>query len=252
MPTTARVTAARERLLSHPLFARRFGPDDTRVFMEHHVFAVWDFMSLLKRLQIEFTTVTLPWRRPAHRGFARLINEIVLGEESDDDGSGGHASHFEVYLEAMREAGADRGPILGFLEQLDGGVEPASALASSRAPEAAASFTRHTLSLALDRAAPPVAVAAAFFHGREAIIPDMFRELLVTLEREQASTTRLRYYLERHIEIDEGSHGPLASRLLDELCASSERLAAVAEGAALSAIEARIALWDGVLSALAT
>jgi hypothetical protein len=34
--------------------------------MRHHVFAVRDFFTLLKRLQAEVTTTTLPWRALLH------------------------------------------------------------------------------------------------------------------------------------------------------------------------------------------
>lgn len=86
--------------------------------MEHHVFAVWDFMSLLKSLQILMTGADVPWVPPSNSRACRIINELVLGEESDDDGSGGNASHFELYLSAMQEAGANRFFIEGFVNGL--------------------------------------------------------------------------------------------------------------------------------------
>src|SRR5580704_18311388 len=83
-------------------------------FMEHHVFAVWDFMSLLKSLQRNLTCVELPWVPTGPTGSRRLINDIVLVEESDERGDG-FISHFELYLEGMAQAGADRAAIDAFI-----------------------------------------------------------------------------------------------------------------------------------------
>lgn len=241
--------AARRAVTEHPLLARPLDADEARRFMAHHVFAVWDFMTLLKRLQLDLTGTRLPWRPPADREAARLINEIVLGEESDEDGAGGHASHFEVYFAVMSEVGADRRPIDLFVGALERGADPLVALAESGAPRPAEAFVRHTLALALDPRTPTAAVAAAFFHGREAIVPAMFRQLLVSLDATEASASRLRWYLARHVEVDEGAHGPMAEQLLARLCVSVE-LAEAADRAAVDALAARRALWDGVLAAL--
>ena len=40
-----------EKLEEHALFSRIDSLDDLRFFMRYHVYAVWDFMSLLKKLQ---------------------------------------------------------------------------------------------------------------------------------------------------------------------------------------------------------
>ena len=80
----SRIAPARTRLLAHPLYARMASLDDVRVFMGSHVFAVWDFMSLLKRLQRDLTCVTVPWVPVGDAEVRFLINEIVCGEESED------------------------------------------------------------------------------------------------------------------------------------------------------------------------
>src|SRR5690606_33814759 len=112
-------------------------------------FAVWDFMSLTKRLQRELTCVSLPWLPPADPAAARLINEIVLGEESDDRLGQGHYSHFELYLDAMREVGASTQAIERFIELQQQGVDPATALQRAGASEAARRFVSDTLQVAL-------------------------------------------------------------------------------------------------------
>ena len=107
----SRLAPLRDSLLAHPIYDRIDTIEDLRLFMEHHVFAVWDFMSLLKALQRLVCCVDVPWTPPLDSAACRFVNEIVLGEESDEDGQGGFTSHFELYRRAMRQSGAETGPI---------------------------------------------------------------------------------------------------------------------------------------------
>ncbi len=91
----------------HPLYRELSSLERLRRFQQYHVFAVWDFMCLLKALQQQLTCPTVPWLPVGDPEVRRLINEIVLGEESDELPGGRVLSHFELYLEAMRESGAD-------------------------------------------------------------------------------------------------------------------------------------------------
>ncbi|NBW87147.1 MAG: DUF3050 domain-containing protein, partial [Planctomycetia bacterium] len=163
----------RHRLLAHPIYALVDSPDRLRRFMESHVFAVWDFQSLLKALQRQLTCTTLPWLPTPDAEARRLINEIVLDEESDELPDGGCASHFELYLDGMRDAGADTGPVDRLLESLVAGQSLHSALAGCGGPSAALDFVRR--SFAVIEAGRPHCLAAAFTYGREDVIPDMFR-----------------------------------------------------------------------------
>ena len=97
------VATTRRLLLNNGLYHRLQTMADLRQFMEHHVFAVWDFMSLLKGLQRELTCVEVPWVPTANPDTRRLINEIVLEEETDLDPQGQPTSHFELYMRAMEE-----------------------------------------------------------------------------------------------------------------------------------------------------
>jgi hypothetical protein len=96
-------------------------------------------------------------------------------------------------------------------------------------------------------------VLAAFFYGREDIIPEMFRRLLDTLYAAKHNNDRLRhfiYYIDRHIELDGDSHGPMGRELLEDLVMNSPHARERALRAACHSIKARIGLWDGTLGKL--
>jgi hypothetical protein len=232
----------KEQLATHPIFAEIDSLPVLQRFMETHVFAVWDFMSLTKRLQQELTCVHLPWLPPQDPKAARLINEIVLGEESDDRLDHGHYSHFELYLDAMREVGASTRAIERFISLQREGVGYASALQQAQASDAARMFVCHTLDVALNAQAH--SVAAAFLHGRESVIPSMFQRILDDwgITGEQAPT--FRYYLQRHIEVDSEDHGPAAEALLARLTGQDPQRQQQVYEAAIGAVQSRIALWD--------
>ena len=237
----------RDRLLRHPLYSSITSPEALRVFMEHHAFAVWDFMTLLKALQRHLTCVDVPWVPTVDRQARRLVNEIVLAEESDDDGQGGFASHFELYLEAMTQAGANTLPIQAFVEAIRAGTPMNEALDSSDAPPAARAFVRSTW--AFVESGSVAAMASAFTLGREELIPDLFRGLVASLDaREPGRLGLFRHYLDRHVELDGDDHGPMASRMLEAICGADPVRWRDSKFAALTALEARLALWDGVLA----
>lgn len=238
--------AARARLIEHPLYSELNTPERLRIFMKHHVFAVWDFFTLLKRLQAEVTTVTVPWRPAGHAEHGRFVLEIVLAEETDDDIGGGYISHFELYRRAMDEVGADTAPIDGFIAALDSGIGPMAALDDPRIPATVRQFVGHTLDVALHGA--PHEVASSFCHGRENLLPDVFTAVRAHVGDALAEAPVFKHYLDRHIALDHDEHGPLALRLLAALCAGDDLREAEAERVGTAAIEARIALWDGVLA----
>ncbi len=229
-------------LSRHPIFAEIDSLPVLRRFMETHVFAVWDFMSLTKRLQQELTCMQLPWLPPKDPAAARLINEIVLGEETDDRPTQGHYSHFELYLDAMREIGANTSQIERFIDLQNEGVHHAAALKQISAGQAASAFVAHTLHLALH--APAHSVAAAFLHGRESIIPQMFQSILDRWGIGIDQAPIFRYYLQRHIEVDAEDHGPAAEQLLARLVEGNEQRQREMYQAATAAVESRIQLWD--------
>jgi Protein of unknown function (DUF3050) len=118
----ATVAPLREVLLNHPIYREVNSLNRLRKFMQQHVFAVRDFMSLVKRLQSELTSSRLPWTPPARAQIARFANEVVLGEESDLDPDGKPTSHFDLYLQAMDDIGADSTKMRSFIAQLELGA----------------------------------------------------------------------------------------------------------------------------------
>lgn len=247
---SASLATVRSELIDHPLYSQLANADQLRVFMKYHVFAVWDFFTLLKRLQTEVTTMTLPWLPAGHAEHGRFILEIVLAEETDEDMGGGYISHYELYRRAMDEMGADTQPIDRFVAAIEAGAEPIAALDDAHIPESVRRFVGHTLKVALYGA--PHEVASSFCHGRENLLPDVFTAVRANVGDALAGAPTFKHYLDRHISLDHDEHGPLALRLLDALCAGDPGRQADAERVAIEAIEARIALWDGVLDELHT
>lgn len=233
------LSEAQNQLNHHPLFAQITNVKRLRFFMESHVFAVWDFMSLLKRLQREITCVEVPWRpSPYPDSLVRFINQIVVGEESDVDEVGQPTSHFKLYLAAMEEVGANTAPIREFLATLDAGF----------IPEHARAFTEFTLQTAQE--AELVQVASAFFYGREKLIPGMFESIVSILKAEGLNCPKLMYYLERHIHVDGEEHGPLSEQCLDILCDGRAELKEMSQQYGLMALSQRQGLWDRTLLCL--
>lgn len=220
----------------HPLFGELKSLSHLRFFMETHVFAVWDFMSLLKRLQRDLTCVEVPWVPSKYPDkIVRFINQIVVGEESDVDQAGHSVSHFHLYLKAMEEVGASTSTINEFLKTLDVNL----------IPEQAREFTNFTLKTAKE--ADVVEVAAAFFYGREKLIPGMFEGIISSLKLEKLHCPTLLYYLERHVQVDGEEHGPLSEECLDVLCGNDLSLRTRALSYGIKSLEERKRLWDRTL-----
>jgi hypothetical protein len=242
-----RLQPLRERLLAHPVYGSLRDLGDLHKFLSLHVFAVWDFMSLLKALQRELTCVDEVWRPVGDPASRRLINEIVFGEESDLV-AGQFTSHFEMYVAAIRQCGGSTEGIDGVVAEVAGGQDVLQALASAPAP--ARRFSTVTFEAVRSGALPRI--AAAFTLGREDVIPAMFTELVRDLQASgHADTSLLLAYLERHIEVDGDEHGPMAADLLANICGDDDERWREAEQAAADALRARIGLWDGVLAAVA-
>ena len=235
------ITSLREELKSHRLYQQLKTVEDIKIFTKDHVFAVWDFMSLLKTLQRELTCVSVPWVPRKKGKLTQFINEITLAEESDVDLSGESKSHFEMYLDAMRHMGSDTHKIEVFLSKIDQNSSIEEALDFAEVPEAVKNFVKVTFKTIYSNDAHKV--AAAFTFGREDLIPDMFIEI-IHQTHEQESFKDFLYYLNRHVELDGDSHGPLSLDMIVELCGDDQQKWSEVLVTAKEALEVRISLWD--------
>tara|TARA_B100000902_G_C27308971_1_gene917220 strand:+ start:2535 stop:3299 length:765 start_codon:yes stop_codon:yes gene_type:complete len=235
-------------LTTHPLLSTNMiqSIEDLRVFMEHHVFPVWDFMSLAKALQHRVCPSGDLWLPEEHTRdeSARLINEIIWGEESDKDLGGGSISHFDLYLQAMMEIGANTTPVQRFLDTVKSrGIEFALDNSPS-VPECCIDFMKETFSFIATN--KKHVIASAFTFGREAVIPGMFTGILQQLNINSYEAKKFHYYLERHIELDGDEHGPMATKLVENLCGNDPLAYVEAEQTAIAAMNARIEFWNKV------
>ena len=239
------IQSFKSRLETHPIYDAVKTLQDLRIFMQHHVYSVWDFMSLIKYLQNIIAPVQYPWVPQGDGNVRRFINELVLEEESDQTTSEKtFSSHFELYLTAMEEIGADTHCVKSFIETIQSnGID--AALNLDCVPAASRVFTRQTFDF-ID-SGKPHNVAAALALGREHIIPCMFRAILKYAGVTDQQAPVFHFYLNRHIHLDEDFHAPLSLKLLNGLCQSDAAKFSEAIAAAEVAVEARLTFWDGVL-----
>lgn len=240
------IAPLREQLINHPVYQHINNLEKLHVFMEHHVFAVWDFMSLLKSLQRNLTCVDIPWVPKGNPLTRYLINEIVLGEESDIDEHGNRISHFELYLQAMQQAGASTQPINQFIQNINGGSKVHDSLQLPGVPKASAAFVEQTFNII--NSGKVYLQAAVFTFGREDLIPGMFISFVNELNKQSGNgLSIMKYYLERHIEVDGDHHSHLGYEMTAELCGTDTHKWGEATIAIKDALQRRIALWDAIL-----
>ena len=239
----------REVLQNHKVYYSIHTPNDIRLFMEHHVFAVWDFMSLLKQLQRQLSCNEIPWVPSGNPAASRLINEIVWGEESDLNRKGVPMSHFEMYIEAMHSLGANPTEIDQLLLQLKEGQHIDAILANSSLPSHIINFLKFTFEVV--KTEKPHIVASVFTFGREDLIPAMFIEIIRNLKQtNNLDLADLIYYFERHIEVDADEHGPMALEVIKQLCGENEQKWDEVLQYSKRALNLRIQFWDGILQTI--
>jgi hypothetical protein len=239
----------RQEIINHRVYSMIEDIEDLKIFMQYHIYAVWDFMSLLKALQNNLTCTTIPWFPKGSADTRYLINEIVVGEESDIDSFGVRKSHFELYLDAMHQCNADTSKIDKFVQELQQSGDFDSAYLASAAPEEARNFVDFTFQIIGSEKA--FLQSAIFTFGREDLIPGMFISLVNDIHNNfPDSISIFKYYLERHIEVDGDNHSHLALQMTSNLCGSNDQLWEDAEKASVESLQKRINLWDGVYKQL--
>lgn len=241
-----KIKSQKETLLQHSLYGKVKTIDNLHQFLECHVYAVWDFMSLLKALQSQLTCTTTPWFATKNPETRYLINEIVLAEESDLTLDGKRQSHFEMYLDAMKDCDANTSEIKSFLTNI---LETQNIFVSIKKSDihqnikAFLDFTFRTI-----EAGKAHEIAAVFTFGREDLIPSMFTEILKNFQTSfpEKDLSKLIYYFERHIELDSDDHGPKALQMVTELCENNAEKWKEVEKISILALEKRIGLWDAI------
>lgn len=234
----------REDIINHKVYSAIKDINDLKVFMQYHIFAVWDFMSLLKALQNNLTCISIPWFPKGLADTRHLINEIVVGEESDIDSFGNRKSHFEIYLDAMQQCGADTSQIEKFISILKITGDFKVAFTASETPKEACEFVDFTFKVIGSN--KDYLQSAIFTFGREDLIPGMFVSIVNDIHKNfPDSISIFKYYLERHIEVDGDHHSHLALQMTSNLCGTDDQIWKEAEQATIESLKKRIDLWDG-------
>jgi hypothetical protein len=240
-----KIESLRQEIIHHKVYSSIETVDDLKVFMRYHVYAVWDFMSLLKSLQSNLTCTKTPWFPVGNADTRFLINEIVVGEESDVDMNGIRKSHFEIYLDAMLQCEADVSEINTFINNLKFTKNLQKSFESANTPAEAQDFVNSTFNLIAS--GKDYLQSAVFTFGREDLIPNMFISLVNDIAKKfPDSVSIFKYYLERHIEVDGDHHSHLALQMTANLCGDNQQHWDEAEEAVIHSLKSRIKLWDGV------
>lgn len=240
------IQSHKNQLLTHSLYEKVKTIEDLHCFLENHIYAVWDFMSLLKALQNKLTCTTTPWLPIGNPQVRYLINEIVVAEETDLAYDGTRQSHFEMYLDAMQQCGANTKEINAFLENVKTTQNIFVSIKQSDLHPNVKAFLDFTFRIIEE--GKEHKIAAAFTFGREDLIPSMFTEILKNFQTNFPETdlSKLIYYFERHIELDADEHGPMAMQMISELCGTNETKWRELEEVSIEALEKRLGLWNAI------
>ncbi len=231
---------SRKRIINHPLFKIKMTKEQIALFMTYHVYAVWSFMSIVKALQMNICPVNLPWtpNENTSNGLARLINEIIFSEESDEISKGLYLSHFEMYRKAMKVIGVSTSKIDCIINTIKKNGYSKSLLSNIEIPQSCKDFMTNDIKVA--KSNNLAEIIGVFCIGKETIIPSMFKQIVKSIPK---SNKLLINYFHRHIDIDDTRHGPLAKKMLRVITKTKINEKKAYE-CGLKSLELRYKLWD--------
>lgn len=241
-----RLEPVRRSLSAHRLYGLLERRENVAAFMEHHVYAVWDFMALLKAVQRHLTCVDVNWRPAGPAAIRRLVNEIVLEEESDEV-DGVATSQFELYRRGMRRAGAASDKIDCFVAEIEGGNPIEIATARCGVSADAVALLRTTQG-AIATCEPHI-IVATFALGWEDIVASTFDPILARIPQVEELET-FASFLRRRIERNRRGRGTMALAMLSQICDGSATRWREAGLAGADALSARLAFWNAIATML--
>ncbi|MBX3356513.1 MAG: DUF3050 domain-containing protein [Phycisphaeraceae bacterium] len=241
------LVAEADRVANHHVYSMVVDLESARAFMEHHVWCVWDFMMLAKSVQVGLGCYELLWVPPADTDAVAAINAIIADEEADIGPDGLKHSHFEIYLGAMKEAGASTRSIDAFLSRLRITRDLIPSMLDVGATPPAVRFVQATYKSATG---PIHARVAALCLAREELVPRLLSTLLTNLPNDSC-LSMFRWYIERHIQVDSATHGPLSATLYSNTVRNDAVVEREALESAIEAIRARGQFLDSIADALA-
>lgn len=231
-----------ESISNHKIFLEITSIENLKVFAEHHVYAVWDFMCLVKSLQRKLVCTEFAWYPPVNHVGCHLINEIVSEEESDLNWDGKHLSHFEMYIESMQQCGAKTDTILAFIDSIRQKKSLDTVLSEHDIPQISKDFIWDTFKIIKMESHQ---IASSFTFAREDITGRMFLPILQNMKNKE-NTSKFIYYFQRHIDLDVDKHSQEARLLIVNLCENNEHKWDEAKEAAKYSLISRIRFLDGI------
>lgn len=158
-------------------------------------------------------------------------------------------SHFELYLNAMKQTNCDISSINAFIKNINKKIPLKESMQLANIPSASNNFITNTFTVINTNKAH--IQAAVFTFGREDLIPGMFLHFVKELNSQTPnSVSILKYYLERHIEVDGEHHSHLACQMTEELCGTDIAKWEESTEEVKKALTARIKLWNAISNQL--